>query len=86
MTVEIRFMRDCQNRGMESERPIAIIFTLIWFALASGVSVLIWYYFRTRRATLTFWQFTIKQYLVLIAIWALLISMLYLWVVDHFFT
>jgi hypothetical protein len=71
---------------MESERPIAIIFTLIWFALASGVSVLIWYYFRTRRATLTFWQFTIKQYLVLIAIWALLISMLYLWVVDHFFT
>jgi hypothetical protein len=71
---------------MEPDRAFEIAGWLIWSTMAAVACISIWHYFRTKRANLAFWQFTIKQFLVLIAIWALLFWMLYTWVVVPFFT
>ena len=51
---------------------------LIWVALAVGAGFAIRNYFRRKRNELGYWQFTIKQIVVLMTVWTLLAWILYL--------
>lgn len=62
---------------------IPLIATLTWCALVALTWLAVRRY-SARRASRPFLQFTVWQFLVLIAVWALLVWMVQTWWVDYF--